>query len=807
MEIPKQYDPKQTEKKWQLYWEKNKIHSFDPKSKKEVYSVDTPPPTVSGRMHLGHAFSYAQQDFIVRFHRMLGKNVFYPWGFDDNGLPSERFVEKKLNIKATEMLREEFRKICLKETTKIEEELKKSWQALGISPDWSYNYRTINKDVMRKSQISFIELYEMGREYRKRAPIIWCPECQTAIAQVELEDKERNSNFIYIKFDTEDGEKITIATTRPELMAACVAVFVHPDDKRYKHLVGKKVKIPFFNHKVKVYANEAADPEFGSGIVYHCTFGDADDIEWVEKYNLPVIEMMNKDGTLNEKAGKYAGMRSAEARAAITEDLKKDGRIEKIEPIKHVVNVHERCGTDIEFIMTDQWYIKYLDLKDKFLKAGRKIKWYPKFMRIRYDHWVKGLKWDWCISRQRYFGVPFPVWYCKKCNEIILADKNDLPVDPLADKPKKPCKCGSTEFIPEKDILDTWATSSLTPQIALKWREDDKFFKKMFPMNLRPQAHDIITFWAFNTVVKSLLHENDIPWKDIVISGHALDSKGKKMSKSKGNIINPLEMIDKYSADSLRFWAAGSKLGDDLPFQEKDLVTGQKFVTKLWNAAKFSLMHLKDYKGNKPKNITGIDKWILSKLNHLIKISTDSFMKYEYYKTKLETEKFFWHVFADNYLEIVKDRLYNSKNYTKEAVLSAKYTLYTTIITCLKLIAPILPHITEEIYHFYFNKIDGAKSIHLSEWPKYDKKLVSKEKEEIGDIAVEIISAVRKFKSGKNLSLKVPVRVLTIECKKPVQEKIKKLEQDIKGVTNTEKMEFGKGTVKINKDLKIKIEL
>lgn len=804
--MEKQYKPEKAEKKWQKYWEEKRIYRFDPKSKKEVYSIDTPPPTVSGEMHLGHAFSYAQQDFIARFHRMFGKNVFYPWGFDDNGLATELFVEKKIKKRAEDMSREEFIRICLKETKEIEKKLKDAWTALGISPEWNNYYRTIDRDVRKQSQLSFIELYEKGREYRKRAPIIWCPRCRTALAQVELEDKEQSSNFVYMRFDVEDGNKITIATTRPEMMAACVAIFVHPEDKRYKHLVGKKAKIPFFGQEVKIYANEMADPEFGSGAVYHCTFGDADDIEWVVQYNLPIIELMNKDGTLNEKAGKYKGMTSKEARKAIIEDMKKAGRLEKTEPIDHVVNVHERCGTDIEFIITEQWYIKYLDLKKEFLKLGKKINWYPKFMRIRLDHWIKGLKWDWCISRQRYYGIPFPVWYCKKCDNIIIAEKKDLPVDPLQDRPKKPCKCGSNEFIPEKDVLDTWATSSLTPQIALKWKKDDKFFGKMFPMSLRPQAHDIITFWAFNTIVKAYLHENKIPWKNIMISGHALDPHGKKMSKSKGNIIYPLEMIEKYSSDALRFWAAGSKLGDDLPFQEKDLVTGQKFITKLWNVSRFSIMHLKDYKGEKAK-IQQIDKWLLSKLHRLIKHSTDSFKKYEYARTKLETEKFFWHILADNYLEIVKDRLYNPENYSKEAVLSAKFTLYTTLLTCLKLIAPIMPHITEEIYHLYFNKIDKAKSIHISNWPKYEKRLVSEKDENIGDIAISIVSAVRKHKSEKSLSLKTPIKTLTIECKKSDQNNLKKLLKDIKAVTKAEKIEFGKATKKINKDLKIKIIL
>jgi len=782
MELSKHYDQKEAEPRIQKFWEKNKVYKFNQKSKAKIYSIDTPPPTVSGKMHIGHAASYSQEDFIVRFKRMRGFNVFYPFGTDDNGLPTERLIEKEKGVKATKMSRQDFIRLC---STTLEKELRpkylEDWKRVGMSCDWDLLYSTIDKNVQKLSQESFIDLYNKKKEYRKRTPFMWCPECQTAIAQVELEDKEKSSQFVYMKFDTSVGEQLTIATTRPELLPACVGISVHPNDKRYKKFVGETAKLPFFNREIKIQADEDVDPEFGSGVLYRCTFGGMEDAEWVNKNKIIPIEILNKDGTLNEQGGKYQGLSTKEARKEIIKDLEEEGGLEKVEPIQHVVNVHERCGTEIEILMTDQWFIKYLDLKKEFLKIGNNLNWHPKHMKNRYDNWVKGLKYDWCISRQRFFGVPFPVWYCKKCGEIILADKKDLPVDPLKDSPQiKSCpKCKSKSFEPEKDVLDTWATSSLTPQIAASLVP--KIYDKIYPMDLRPQAHDIITFWLFNTVVKSYLHNKKIPWKDIIISGWVLDPHGKKMSKSKGNIIEPQEMIEKYSADSLRFWAASSKLGEDIPFQEKELIAGQKTITKLWNSSKFALMHLKNYKPKKVK-LHAFDIWQLSKLNNLIKTCTESFENYEYFKTKSETENFFWHTFCDNYLEIIKNRLYNG---SKNEKASAQYVLYQSLLTILKLFAPIMPHITEEIYQIYFRKHENPKSIHISEWPKADAKLINKKLEKEGDELIELISKVRQFKTSNKKPLKEEV-ILTL----PNKFKNSEFLQDIKSVTNAKEMKF-----------------
>ncbi|MFH1500878.1 MAG: valine--tRNA ligase [archaeon] len=782
----KGYNPQEAEPRIQKFWEKEKIFRFDPKSKSKIFSIDTPPPTVSGKMHIGHAFSFSQQDFIARYKRMKGFSIFYPFGTDDNGLATIRLIEKEKKVNSFNLGREKFVKIVL---DTLEKELRPKyladWKRLGMSCDFDIFYTTIDKHCQKISQRSFIQLYNTGREYRKRTPFFWCPECQTAIAQVEMKDKEQESQFVYMKFDTTLGRPIVIATTRPELMPACVAVHVNPKDKRYKDYIGEEAIIPFFNRKVKIETSEDADPDFGSGAVYHCTFGDMDDVEWLEKKKIKAIEVLNKDGTLNKLAGRYSGLKVREARKRIIEDLKKEGRIDKIEPITHAVKVHERCDHDIEILMTDQWFIKYLDLKKEMLEWGKKLNWHPEFMKVRFDNWVKGLKWDWCISRQRFFGIPIPVWYCKMCGEIITAAMGDLPVDPLKDSPKKPCpKCGSKAFIPEEDVLDTWATSSLTPQIAIELMPKD-VQKKLFPMSLRPQAHDIITFWLFNTVVKSQLHEKKNPWGDCMISGFVLDPERHKMSKSKGNVVEPQEVFKKYSADTLRYWAAASKLGDDLPYQEKDLVTGNKFITKIVNATNFVFMQIKQ-KPNKPTDLLEVDRLFLTKLNELVRLSTEAFDSYEYSKARLATDKFFWQQFTSNYLELVKERVYQGGKKEKE---SALYVLYESLLGIIKLMAPIIPFITEELYQEYFKKYEGEKSVHICCWPEEISVKQKKTDKEVFDLLNEVIDKVRQEKAKNQKSIKAEI-ILSLEKKS--QDKLKDVLTDLKSVLTVKEIKEGK---------------
>lgn len=779
MELPNKYDFKEIESKLQTFWEKEKIYKFDINKKGKVYSIDTPPPYISGKMHIGHSFSYSQQDFIARFRRMNG-NVFYPFGTDDNGLPTERFIEKSNNVKSKSMSRANFIELCLKTLAEMTPNFIKDWKNLGISADYEMYYSTIDKHTQKVSQKSFIDLYKQGDIYRKEFPTLWCPECQTTIAQAELEDKELSSLFSILKFRCE-GKDLLIATTRPELLAACVAVFVNPNDKRYKNLVGKSAVVPLFGFEVPILKDESAQMDKGTGVLMVCSYGDKYDAEAINRHKLTPKVILTQNGTIN--FGEYKGLKIKEARKQILEQLKEKNLITEQKPISHVVNVHDKCGVEIEILPTEQWFIKVLDKKKELIEQGKKIKWYPEFMFKRYENWVKGLEWDWSVSRERHFGVPIPVWVCDKCDEIILPSKEELPIDPLQTKKKCP-KCGNIAE-PESKVLDTWATSSLTPQIALSLVNG----KVKIPFSLRPQAHDIIRTWAFYTIVKSYLHEKKIPWENIVISGYVTIG-GEKMSKSKGNVINPQEVLDKFGADALRFWAAGSKLGEDLDYQEKDLITGQKTVTKLWNASKFALMHLQDYKLEKPKKLEFIDTCILSKLNELVQNCTNYFEDYGYSKAKYEVENFFWNVFCDYYLEIAKDRLYNSDKRGKEGRFSAQYTLYTILLTILKLFAPIMPFITEEIYQLYFKNKEEAKSIHISNWPKIGK--VDMTLNENCPKIFNVISQVRQFKSKNGKSMKEPI---ILSLNKEDEGLFKKLLEDLKAVCSAKEINFSKFNV------------
>jgi valyl-tRNA synthetase len=539
-----------------------------------------------------------------------------------------------------------------------------------------------------------------------------------------------------------------------------------------------------FNQIVSIIADISADPEKGTGAMMICSYGDRYDVEAINKLRLKPRICITKDGRLNELAGEYADLSVKDARKTIINDLEKNNFLINKKSIKHIVNVHDKCGTEIEFLTSKQWFIKILENKKKFIDAGKKIKWYPSSMLTRYINWVKGIQWDWCISRQRHFGVPFPVWVCDKCNEIVLASEDKLPVDPLNNKFK--CKCNGT-LIGEKDVMDTWATSSLTPQIALNWAEKDNKMN-LFPMSLRPQAHDIIRTWAFYTIIKSIYHHNSIPWNNIIISGF-VTLEGKKMSKSKGNVILPQEILEKFGADPLRFCAASSKLGEDLAYSEKDLFTGKRTAIKLWNASKFVLINSKDYKKEIPSKLELIDSWLLSKLNILIKNCNENFNKYEYSKAKLETENFFWNVFCDYYLEIVKDRLYNENLRGKNAKISAQYTLNFALLNILKLFAPIMPYITEEIYHLNYSKKENKKSIHLSDFPEYKKDFANKKAEKIGDEIISLISKVRQFKSKYNKSLKEQIEITLEKSKRQI---LKHVLADFKAVVNAKNINFGK---------------
>ena len=770
-------DHKEIEEKWLKYWKKEKTYKFSTGGKKKIYSIDTPPPTVSGKMHVGHAFSYSQQDFIARFRRMMGQEVFYPFGTDDNGLPTERLIEKLKGVKSKSMSRADFIALCLKTLKEITPDFVQDWKNLGISCDYDISYSTIDKNSQKISQKSFIDLYSKGRVYREKFPTIYCPECQTPVAQAELEDKEKETFFTTIKFKVGSGG-LEIATTRPELLGACVAIFVNPGDKRYKSLIGKKAIVPLFGQEVPIIADSSADIEKGTGALMICSYGDKYDVDAVKRHKLGQRIIINLDGRLNIEP--YVGIPIKGARKKILEELKEKGFIVSQKTIKHTVNVHDRCQTEIEFLPVEQWFVKILDKKKELIEQGKKIKWHPEHMFKRYENWINGLDWDWSISRDRHFGIPIPVWHCKNCGEIVLAKESELPVDPL--QIKKNCPKCKKETEGEKKVLDTWATSSLTPQIASSIVGG----KIKIPYSLRPQGHDIIRTWAFYTIVKSLYHEQSVPWNDITISGF-VTLKGEEMHKSKGNAIEPQKIMDEYGADVLRYWAASSKLGEDLDYSENEITSGRRFITKILNATKFVFMNLK-HQEKMPK-LVETDRLFLSQLNKLITSTTEAFEDYNYSKARAEGDSFFWKTFADNYLEIVKNRVYNG---TGEEKASAFYVLYNSLLTILKLFAPFTPFITEELYQEYFKKFEGDKSIHTSNWPIALK--IREGKDDNSDWAklIEIISRVRQAKSEAKKAMNSEI---VLEMSKEEIKGLGEVLADFKRVVNAKEIKEGKFSV------------
>ncbi|MEJ2707777.1 MAG: valine--tRNA ligase [Anaerolineales bacterium] len=837
MALSKRYQASKIEPLLQDTWDKEAIYTYSPEAQGPVFSIDTPPPTVSGHLHLGHVYSYSHADFMARFWRMRGYRVFYPMGFDDNGLPTERLVEKQLGITAEQVGRKAFIEKCLQISEQAEADYRSLWQRLGLSIDWRHTYRTIDKYSQRTSQFSFIDLYHKGRLYRQQAPTIWCPECQTAIAQAELDDKQRQSEFVTLAFELDNGETLPIATTRPELLGACVAIFVHPDDPRFQSLTGKQARVPLFAHQVPILQDAQVDPEKGTGAVMCCTFGDATDVDWWRTHKLPLIEIMQPDGRLSEVAGEYAGKAVSEARRFIKERLESQKLILECYTTNQSVRVHERCDTPIEYIVTRQWFIKVLDEKQRFLEIGDQIHWYPEHMRSRYRAWVENLNWDWCISRQRYFGIPFPVWYCQDCDEVILAEPSQLPVDPNIDTPEHPCpNCGSQRFLAEKDVQDTWATSSLSPQIVAGWlaRQKDwenidfrsfeyaaaedlppeKLYQQVFPFSLRPQAHEIIRTWTFYTIVKSYYHFSRLPWESVLISGWGIAAEGMgKISKSRGGgPMPPMEMIERYSADAVRYWAASTATGKDSIINEEKIQMGAKLVTKLWNVARFSERFLPgemDLESQDSQSsadtFTPADRWILSRTQRLIRRTTQLFEQYEYAAAKSEMETFFWTEFADNYLEMCKQRLYDPKHPQREG---ARRALRQTLLSLLKLLAPLLPFITDAIFRELFAQQEGVPSIHKSAWPIADPTLENPSAEALGTILVAIASAVRRYKSENNLSLGTELETLQLSVVDARQaQQLRLATADLKSITRASSIEIlenlDPGLVKLTADLDI----
>ncbi len=793
--LDKKYNALEKEQKWQDYWFDNDIYKFCPEEHKSTYSIDTPPPTCNGKIHMGHLSSYMHIETIARHHRMKGEAVYFPFGFDDNGLPTERYVEKVIKKRAHELPRAKFIDICLDETRKLEEEFFDLYKKAGFSCNLKTHYSSIAPRTQKISQTSFIDLYNKGLVYHAESPSLWCTECRTACAQSELESKDIESTFNYLKFYIEGtNEFVVVATTRPEMLCGVCCVFINPKDKKNLHLLGKNLVVPYFAYSVPVLSDDLVELDKGSGVVMCCTFGDTVDKEWQRKHNLPIKKCFTDDGLMTELAGEFAELPILQARQAIIQKLKDNDLLIKQENIIHSVSTHERCGTPVEIAVKKQWFIDVLSHKQELYDAGIKLNWYPQSMRARYLNWVENLSWNWCISRQRYFGIPFPVWYCKNCGKVKLANVEDLPVDPLKDTPKTPCECGCNEFVPETDVMDTWATSSLTPQISTDLYTQKGFDDTMVPMNLRPNAHDNIRVWDFYTITKSLYHFGKLPWNDLMISGYVTSADGSKLAKSKGNSADsPQNIIKNYSADVTRYWANNMALGKDTAFSLVEFDNGKKLVNKIWNASKFVLSFLEDY-GPKQVNLEVMDKWILEKYKDLKKRYVALLDRYEIALAFNELEKFFWN-FCDNYIEIVKRRLYNPDVFGQEKTDSAKFACYNVLLGMLKMFAPILPHITEEIYMDYFAQKENQKSIHISGYldlgDDVDAKII-----EYGDKVVDIVSQIRQYKSENKASLKVEIEEVTITSR--ITDFLKLAESDVKGVGSIQKINYQDGDFELS---------
>lgn len=810
--MQEKYDYLEVEPKMQQLWSENETYRFEENKRKKIFSVDTPPPTVSGSLHIGHVFSYTQAEIIARYHRMQGENVYYPFGFDDNGLPTERLLEKEKGIRAKDMKRSEFAKECYEISDRYEEEFQTMWKSLGFSVDWNLKYKTIDAKSMRISQRSFLELAKQGHAYMKESPVLWCTACQTSIAQAELDTKELKSTFNYLKFSTDRGE-LQVATTRPELLSGCVCLFVHPEDTRYQAYIGGTALVPFYHFDIPILANDGVSMEKGTGVVMCATYGDSADVEWCEKYQLPYKKVIASDGTIAPEIPELGGLRIKQARARILELLQESQELLRQEELSHMVAVHERCGTEIEILPSKQWYIDVLTNKEQYLKAADEIEWYPKSMKNQYCLWVENLKWDWCISRQRYFGVPFPVWYCKDCMKPIFAEESQLPVNPLETQPLKACSCGCKEFIPERAVFDTWATSSVTPLIHANYEEEDER-EEFLPMTLRTQAHEIIRTWTFYTIVKSLYHTGRIPWKQVMICGYVLAKKGEKISKSKNNGgLSPMRLIETHSADALRYWSANANLGTDTFFSEQDLKISKRFLTKLWNAAKFSIHQLEgftkeellDYRQRflnvrngqstwEEEGILPYDLSLLLRAQDKMEFARNQLEQYEIGQARKAIDEFFWSDYCDYYIEVVKERLYQPEKHGLAERKSAQYAIYETLLLLLKLYGIYIPHMTEYIYQAYYRKFEQSISLHQLQWRAMPwEKAREKGFTDLIEFGRQInasVASARKYKSEHHLSMKDPMERLLVPVCPEAKDLFESARLDLMACTKAEKIEL-----------------
>ena len=822
-EIPGKFNHLEIEDKWRQQWDEWGIYRWDPAvPRDQTFVVDTPPPTVSGSLHVGHVFSYTHQDLLVRYQRMTGKNIAFPMGWDDNGLPTERRVQNLLGIRCNphlaydpdwkpdpaggkrkeieEVSRRNFIEACGVVTAEDEKAFEHLWRHLGLSIDWSEQYATIDDHCRRISQASFLDLVAKGQVYNGESPTMWDIDFKTAVAQAEVEDRPRQGLFFDLRFGVEGGGELTIATTRPELLGACIAVVAHPDDERYQDLFGKYAITPLYGARVPILAAEHADPEKGTGILMVCTFGDAMDVEWWKSSGLALKQLIGRDGrilsatfgkapfesvdsVLAQKAhDEVAGLYISKAKKRVAELLEEEGSLPgwqgaalvgEPRPTDQIVKFYEKGDRPLEFVPTRQWFVRVLEHREALLAQGDKIRWHPAHMKTRYTHWVEGLNQDWCISRQRYFGVPFPVWYPVAVNgepefdRPIYASPDALPVDPLTDTAPGYSEEQRNQpggFSAEPDVMDTWATSSLTPQIQSHWDIDTERHANLFPMDIRPQAHDIIRTWAFYTIVKAWMHEGEIPWYHVVLSGWILDPDRKKMSKSKGNVVTPDDLLVEWSSDAVRYWAARARLGTDTAFDPGVFKVGKRLAMKVFNASRFVLMQLDREDAGEPAtgDITEpLDLALVARLRVVIAQATRAFEAFDYTAALNVIEESFWQ-FCDHYLELVKLRSYSEED--TAARRSALATLGLGLNTYLRLLAPFLPFVTEEAWSWSFAGTGRSKSVHTAPWPtEAEFEAIAKPLAEGGfEAAVDVMTAIRGAKTVAQKSLRWPVAGLEI---------------------------------------------
>ncbi len=800
--MEKKYDHQFQELRLKKMWHDTGVYRLNQLDVDErpLFTIDTPPPTVSGALHIGHIFSYTHTDLIARYQRMSGAAVFYPFGFDGNGLPTERFVEKKKSVTALSLGRSAFINLCLHETIEVEKKFQDLFQTMALSIDWRHVYSTIDPQTRKLSQQSFLDLFRKKFVYRKEEPALYCTTCYTSVSQAELEDVEQETLMSTLLFTYQDGTSLSIATTRPEFLASCVALLYHKDDQRYAHLSGGFARVPLYNHQVPLIPDTSVKMDKGTGLVMCCAFGDTSDIEWIKKHRLTFVQILQKNGRFAPDIAYIGDLKVKPAREKILTELAHNDLIIDQKKIAHAVNIHERCKNSIEFLSLPQWFIDIKSYKDIFMTKGAEISWYPGYMKSRYDNWVEHINWDWCISRQRFFGIPFPCWHCSHCGEILLAQASQLPIDPQETPYGKPCpSCGNDTVVADMDVMDTWNTSSLTPMICQQIFNQKYTTDKIFlPMSMRPQAHDIIRTWAFDTIVKSWMHNKQIPWQDIVISGHVLSTEKQKISKSQGNSpLEPENLLKSYPADVIRYWAAGAQLGADTPFSENQLKIGMRLIVKLWNAYLFVAEHaIKPEHGAKfsHKPVDPRDKlnqWIMHQALQTFKHYKKSFELYNFHKALEHIERFFWNDWCDNYLELIKDQFFNPDNYTVEQKDETRAILYQVGFELLQWYAPFLPYITDAIYQELYKGDHGKDSLHQTTYSSFvhgDDSRAEGFPQAAATVQtlLMVVQHLRKLKTDKALSLKTELHTLTISCSESIQKELVTVEKIIKGVARTQ---------------------